>query len=94
MRKISVPIFIIGSLFIFVACQKHGFERRDSAPITTSSVDAMTISEIAPGGGVSENVEAGVQVQATIGHLFYSQQVADGDAQSDTGIWNILGNIF
>lgn len=93
MRKISVPIFIIGSLFIFVGCQKHSFDRHDT-PITTSSVDTFQVSEISPGGGISQTADSHVQVQATVGHLFYSQQVASGDAQSDTGIWNILGNIF
>lgn len=96
MKSSFFPAFAVGSILFFTACQKHDFERRDSTPVEIASVDSMQISEITSGGGVSENADEGIQVQATIGHLLYSPQVADGETQpkSDTGIWNILGNIF
>ena len=96
MTKFSFLAVLASSMFLFTACAKHGFEsnRSEPPPVVAVSVDSLQISEITSGGGVSENLAEGIQVQATIGHLYFSQALPAGEIQNDLGIWNILGQIF
>ncbi len=88
-------IFVLTALLTFTACGKVSFEAQPIDTVTQSSVvEPFNLQEISSAGGQTAATQEDLYVETTIGGVLHQAQPSTAQTQSQTGFWNILGNIF
>ena len=93
--EIMKIIFALTALLTFTACGNVSFEAQPVDKVTQSSVDdPFYLQEVSSAGGQTAATQEDLYVDTTIGGVLHQTQTSTAQTQSQTGFWNILGNIF